>query len=81
MASEIISNYSLDRQCRSSHGPGSTSYSASLHVNDRVAPRHPLASCNIAYRIPNMAANMNTSMKETIIVVTPFHLFPYILLR
>ncbi len=34
--------------------------------------RHLLASCNIAYNTPNMAANKNTSMKETMRGSPPF---------
>jgi hypothetical protein len=36
-----------------------------------------LASCNMAYNTPNMAANKNTSMKEIMIVTLLFVAYPY----
>ena len=40
-------------------------YSAPTYAES--CARHRLASCNIAYSTPNIAANKNTSMKETMI--------------
>jgi len=48
--------------------------SSAGHSTTSFGLGHLLASCNIAYNTPNMAANKNTSTKEIMIVVHPLSL-------